>query len=355
MSRRFDQSPMLEKPDLQDEKLIDCLRAHYPLPVMSVTFLPLGADRNTAVYRATVEDGTPYFVKLRRGDFDETTVLVPYLLHTQGIRQIIGPLAARSGQVWVPLDEYKLTVSPFVEGRDGYEIDLSDRHWIEFGRALRGIHTAVLPPALRARIPQETYSPKGREIVKGFQAQVEDTTFADPVAAELASLLRTQRDEINALVRGAEVLAAVLQVWPLPLILCHADIHAGNVFITAHDDLYIVDWDTLTLAPKERDLMFVGGGLFRDTRTAEEEEALFYQGYGPAPVDPIALAYYRYERIVQDIAAYCEQILATDEGGEDRANGLQQLQSQFLPGGVVEFAHRSGKCLPPEFTQVDFY
>jgi len=32
-------------------------------------------------------------------------------------------------------------------------------------------------------------------------------------------------------------------------------------------------------------------------------------------IDSIALAYYRYERIIQDIAAYCEQILLTDSSG----------------------------------------
>jgi spectinomycin phosphotransferase len=73
---------------------------------------------------------------------------------------------------------------------------------------------------------------------------------------------------------------------------------------------------------------------------------LFYQGYGPTQIDATALAYYRCERIVQDIAAYCEQILLTDEGGEDRENGLRQLTRQFLPGGVVEIAFRSEKNIP---------
>jgi hypothetical protein len=32
-------------------------------------------------------------------------------------------------------------------------------------------------------------------------------------------------------------------------------------------------------------------------------------------VAPFALAYYRYERIVQDVAIYCEQLFLTNEGG----------------------------------------
>jgi len=68
---------------------------------------------------------------------------------------------------------------------------------------------------------------------------------------------------------------------------------------------------------------------------------LFYQGYGATDSDPMALAYYRVERIVEDIAAYCEQLLLTDQGGDDRAEGLRQLVGQFEPGQVIEVAFMS--------------
>lgn len=92
---------MLEKPDLQDEQLIASLQADYGLLVVQVAFLPLGADLNTAVYRAVAEDETPYFVKLRRGVFDETALTLPKFLSDQGIGQIIAPLS-NSGPAWTP-------------------------------------------------------------------------------------------------------------------------------------------------------------------------------------------------------------------------------------------------------------
>jgi len=42
---------MLTKPDLKDEKIIACLHDNYGLDVAEISFLPLGADFNTAVYR----------------------------------------------------------------------------------------------------------------------------------------------------------------------------------------------------------------------------------------------------------------------------------------------------------------
>ena len=332
---------MLEKPDIQEEKIIACLQAEYGLPVAKVVFLPLGADLNTAVYRVAADDEKTYFLKLRHNPFEETSVTLPKFLSDQGIAQIIAPLATGTGHLWGNLDDFKLILYPFVEGRNGYEVEMSDRHWIDFGRTLKIIHTTVLHPALRARIQKETYPPQGRETVTRSLGSVENDTFHDPVALKLTAFLKTKRGEILDLVGRAERLAQALQARPPEFILCHSDIHAGNILIDADDHLYIVDWDNPILAPKERDLMFVGGGQFGDRRTAQEEETLFYRGYGQTQIDPVALAYYRYERIIQDIAVECEQIFLTTGGGEDRERAYHYLTSNFLPNNTIEIAYKS--------------
>ena len=328
---------MLEKPDLPDEQLITCLQHDYGLRIVQVDFLPLGNDMNTAVYRVVADDARPYFLKLRRGAFDEITVAIPRLLSDQGMAQIIAPIPTNTGRLWARMDAFALILSPFVTGQNAFEVAVSDRQRMEIGAALKRIHTLALPETLRERIPRETYAPVWRDLVRDFQARAEDTAFVDPVAAQLTALLRAKRAIVDALVLRAEQLAAQLQTRPLEYVLCHADIHAWNLLIDANATLYIVDWDTLILAPKERDLMFVGAGLDKLWPSAREE-ALFYQGYGATEIDPTALAYYRYERIVEDIAAYCQQLLLTDQGGDDRAEGLRQLVGQFEPGAVIEVA-----------------
>jgi spectinomycin phosphotransferase len=90
--------------------------------------------------------------------------------------------------------------------------------------------------------------------------------------------------------------------------------------------------------------MFIGGGIGWVWNTPREE-ALFYLGYGPTEIDPVALAYYRFERIVEDIAVYCEQLLLTNEGGQDREQSYRYLQSNFLPNGTIEIAYQSDATL----------
>ena len=84
--------------------------------------------------------------------------------------------------------------------------------------------------------------------------------------------------------------------------------------------------------------MFIGGGQGFRGRTAQEEEQRFYQGYGQGQIDPIALAYYRSERNIMDIAVACEQILSSKQGGQDRAQTLGYLKWSFMPDCAIEIA-----------------
>jgi spectinomycin phosphotransferase len=202
-----------------------------------------------------------------------------------------------------------------------------------------------VPPALTRHIQRETYSPRFRESVKSFLERAEHDVFDEPIGAKTAALLQAKRGEILDLVGRAERLAQALQARSPEFIVCHSDVHAGNLLMDAAGALYIVDWDNPILAPKERDLMFPGGGMFANRRTAQEEEALFYQGYGQTEIDANALAYYRYERIVQDIAAYCEEILLLGQGEADRERGLGFLASNFLPNNTIEIAYKADKSL----------
>ncbi len=332
---------MLQQPDLPDGRITRCLNNDYGLDVTEVALLPLGADSDSAIYRVIAVDDTPYLLKLRqRGAFAKTAIEIPQFLHEQGISPIITPIATTTGRLWAPLESFAVILYPFVEGCNGFEAPLSDRQWVELGAALRGMHRAALPLLPSGPIPCEAYSPRWRNRVRELQLRAALTAFSDPVAAQLAELLGARHEIITDLVERAERLGAALRGRRPACVLCHADLHAGNVLISEDGGLYIVDWDTAILAPKERDLMFIGGGV-GGVWNEDREVELFYQGYGATEVDPVALAYYRYERIVEDIAAYCDELLLSAAGGTARAQALEFFRAQFEANDVVEIAYRS--------------
>lgn len=334
---------MLDRPTLADTAIVEAVRHDYGVEAAEVMFLALGADPNTAVYRLVTPAGDAYFLKLRSGAFDPLSVELPAFLSDRGRVPVIAPCRARGGALWGRLDQFTSILYPFISGQDGFTISLTGAQWHALGSALKGLHTVALPADLRRRLRREDYGPRWRETTLTFLERVERGTWAEPVAAQTADLLRRRRAAIVDLVQRADRLAADLVARQPVEVVCHADIHAGNVLLCADDGLVVVDWDDPILAPKERDLMFIGGGLYGGWRVPEEEEALFYAGYGAADIDARALAYYRYERIVVDIAVYCESLLLTDGGGEDRPVSLRYLASNFERGQTIDLAYRSDR------------
>ncbi len=113
--------------------------------------------------------------------------------------------------------------------------------------------------------------------------------------------------------------------------LCHSDIHQANILLSKEGAVYIVDWDQPIIAPKERDLMFIGGGCAG--KVSEGEEEFFYRGYGHTDVDWVMVAYYRYERIVQDFAVFAQEaLLMPDTSEADKNRALMQVNAQFESG-----------------------
>ena len=113
----------------------------------------------------------------------------------------------------------------------------------------------------------------------------------DSVAARFADFWTAKRDDIRTIVGHAEQLASKMEQRHAEFVLCHSDLHARNVLLRGEDELVIIDWDEPILATKERDLMFVGGGvggIWNDPREAD----WFYKGYGPAEIDAVALAHW---------------------------------------------------------------
>ena len=329
---------MLIKPDLKDEAIVRCLGDAYGLTVDKVTFLPLGADFNTAVYEVTTSSQVDYFLKLRRVKWIDASVSVPKYLADLGIKQVIPPLATKTGQLWASLESFKAILYPYVEGRNGVEAKLSDQQWIQLGTTMKKFHSANIPSVITSDVPKEMFSSQWRETVKVFLGRIENEVFEEHVAVKMALFLKSKSSEILKLVERAEKLAIRIQEQPLKYILCHADIHGWNLIVDKEGALYIVDWDTLIFAPVERDLMFVGAGIWDSGRTATEEESLFYQGYGQKKINQDAICYYRFERIIQDIGDYCEYIFLSDEGGDDRMQCFEHLQSVFLPNGAIDRA-----------------
>lgn len=329
----------LLKPLLPEQRIIDCLKTDYGIKVILLSQLPLGADINASVYKAKAQD-RDYFVKLKRGYHHELSAALAKLLHAAGIVQIIPPVSTIQGELTQLIDDFTLIVYPFVEGENGFKYNLTDNQWLQLGKAMRQVHEMDIPLSIQNQIRRETYSSQWREAVRSLYPIIEGEHMGDESALKLFKFMKQNKSVIQKLVDTAETLGHKIQEKSPSFVFCHSDIHGGNVLIDSNEKLYIVDWDEPIMAPVERDLMFIGGGVGNVWNKVQEIEH-FYQGYGKIEVNQAILAYYRHERIVEDIAIYAQQLLLTQLGGKDRPIMLQHFMDMFEPNGVVEIAFKT--------------
>ena len=326
---------MIKKPNIKDEKIIIALNENYLIQVSNIEFLPIGNDASAFSYRVEAKNGISYFLKVRRKITNLAGLFVPRFLKDNGIEQVIAPLPTKTQELSVEMDGFALILYPFITGNEAMKVGMTDAQWTEFGATLKRIHTTELAGSTLQYVMQESFTPKWGSLAKTLHEQVNARNYDDPYQKQLAIFWKENNEKIQTLLERAGILGKRLQQTDLEFVLCHADIHTANILITQEQNMLIVDWDDTLFAPKERDLIFVLGEDTVETR----EEQLFFKGYGRMEINPLALAYYRYEWCVQEVGDFGERVfLMKDVGENTKKDSVKGFMKVFSRGDVVETA-----------------
>ena len=325
--------------DIADPDLLGRVRSSFGMHADAVERLPLGADARARVYRVRAHGGD-VLLKVRLGPVNRAGPAVPAFLSARGIPHLIAPIPTLHGASFDE-GEVSFVLYPFVDGANGGEVGLTAAQWTELGTTMRAIHEQRPDDALLAILPVEDFVPMRIAMLREIEARTDVAAHGeDPARRELAAFLRSRRDQIRVLVARTEDLAPRARDRAGKSVICHGDIHAWNVLVTPDDGFVIIDWDSATLAPRERDLMFVDG--IAGGHAADP--AAFASGYGDVDADPVVLAYYRVEWAVQDLAEFAAQVfLDPHADAQTRARSAEAVVRLFGPGSEIEAATRSDR------------
>jgi len=236
-----------------------------------------------------------------------------------GLEFVVSPLADHEGAIIRRLtDRYAVTVSPFVEGKTSsfgpYE-SADERRYM--GAALGRLHAATdrIPVALPRR---EDFALPSREALlealNDLDRRWESGPFGEPARRLLRDSARgVQRrleeyDELCARVRDAA------QSW----VLTHGEPHRANVIFDSDGRVHLVDWDTMLIAPRERDLRMVLG---QDMIGWDE----YVAATGHAHLSQEAIQLYNRWWDLADVALYIDLFRRPHESTEDTAASWDSL------------------------------
>ncbi|WP_199919356.1 phosphotransferase enzyme family protein [Streptomyces sp. NRRL S-1824] len=307
---------VIDRPPIDERTLTAEVAQAWGLDGVEFVFLPIGLDGQAWAYRINTAGEDGYFMKVRRGEFAPAAVSLPQYLREQGLTHVVAPRGTRSGEAGHAMGGSRMLLYPFHGGGNLWSRGLTDRQWIEYGAFLGKLHSTVPSPRIESILPVENYSTTAPARVHARSAEA-------AVSNVLGAFWQRYGAAITRLCETVDELAA--KVTAGPHVICHADVHPGNLIADGDGPLHVVDWDAPIMAPRERDLMFVLGQGFGEHPVSPRQEALFCQGYGPLQINDELLTFYRQERSLDDIAEFLSRILDPETSPEARANDLHWL------------------------------
>jgi len=231
------------------------------------------------------------------------------VLRVQGhLDFVVAPVPSEDGDTVVRLGpHHTVAVFPYLDGqpaRFGQGLESDER--AEAVHMLVELHQAT--PTVRALASDHHVELSARRDLDGALGQLETEWKGGPFSEPARALLGAHRDAVIGLLAAFDRLATEVATRSGDSVITHGEPHSGNV-IRVGEKLFLVDWDTVALAPPERDLCMVAS-------ETGDELALYFDLTGRA-VDKAAMSLYCARWPLDDIALFVKMFRSTHATTDD--------------------------------------
>lgn len=326
-----------EPADLSCDLVGELLRRHWGLDPTRVEYAPVGFGSYHWI--ATGTDGRRWFVTADHlasgggwlgGDAEEfagaltaaartTRALADagYEFAHAGVPDRTGVLARRV------LPDWTMQVFPYLDGWStgfGPWKEPAERRRIA---AIVGRLHAADPPA---GVRRWELAVPGRARLLDALDDLDRPWTSGPYAQRARDLLRETGPSLRARFDRFDELARQIEASPDPWVVTHGEPHSANVIRTDDGRMCLVDWDTVALAPRERDLVTVLEG-------ADDPEVLgaYQRAAGPVTPRPGALELFALWWALAEVCGYVSLFRQPHGESTDTATSWRNLRHYAQP------------------------
>ena len=211
--------------------------------------------------------------------------------------RISRPVKFSDGQFLSETNEAAYLLFDFVAGRRAAQRDFNVQRVIDLADIIARLHDIPAGDLFikkRAKAPEEDFK-------TDFCSSLLDLVYGQTVC-DLRSFIAPYRRQIRQKVALLEQLAKQLRSGDREKVLCHTDIHTGNL-ITLKDGFVLIDWEGLKFAPPEADLFCIFSYPWKD---------IFFERYlkrrQNIRIDQAGILFYQTRRVLEDIFEFAEQL-----------------------------------------------
>ncbi|ONI75182.1 aminoglycoside phosphotransferase [Actinosynnema sp. ALI-1.44] len=258
---------MLTPPDtVTDDAVLEAVRKYWLDDAETATHLPVGFG----AHHWKVVGGRQLFVTLdglapRHTDESlEGAYAGAAALAKAGMSAVWPPLPATTGTFTVRLGEQALSVTAWLDGITPTEVQAAEPgHLREVIAALDVLHGSTPPPGIPVWTP-----PVGADFSDRTARAVSEPWTAGPLGEEARTAIAARLDDIGRWTTRYLQLTEQAQRQRHTWVATHGEPHNDNQ-VVAGGRLVFVDWESLALAPRERDLVDLVGSVDADQAMIE--------------------------------------------------------------------------------------
>jgi spectinomycin phosphotransferase len=311
--------------EFETSALIGFVADGWGLDIDSADYSAVGAgsyhwlltERNGTRAFVTVDDleSKPWLKDKRESVFDglrrafDTAVA----LRNCGLEFLVAPIPTNNGESARRVGQrHTIALFPFVDGQAGRYGDYDTAGRVAVVKMLAELHQTT--PAVADLAGSTGLDLPGRRQIEAALHELNQRWLGGPFSEPARQALAAHGSDVAELLALADRLAADVAGRGSYWVITHGEPHAANVMRTGESHV-LVYWDTVALAPPERDLWMVVGD--------NEDETTIYEDATGHQVDRAALNFFRLTWDLKDLATYLDVLRAPHRDNEDTAQALQ--------------------------------
>jgi spectinomycin phosphotransferase len=239
-----------------------------------------------------------------------------------GYQFVVAALPDRTGRLVREVRPgWMLMVLPYLHGWStpgGAWDDPAER--VQIAAILGRLHAATPPEALQ----RWDFAVPGRDALLAALADLDQPWTSGPYSEPTRLRLAGALDHLHCRLAHYDALVREIEASDDPWVVTHGQPHSANVVRTTDGRMHLIDWDTVQLAPRERDLAAVLGGP-TDVLPMYQAEA------GPVSPRTTAIDLFHVWWSLAEIATYVELFRRPHADSQDTKESWRNL-TMYVPG-----------------------
>lgn len=293
--------------EFEATELVGCLSDGWGVDVMAAEYAAVGGgsyhwvvtERDGLRGFVTVDDldRKPWLGATRESVFEGLSRAfgIAVALRDGGLGFVVAPISSMAGETVRRIGpRYSVALFPFVDGAPGRFGHYETAEQAAIATMLVQLHQVPAVSSVAARIDLDL---PGRSHLESALGELEDVWLGGPFSEPARQALSRHASDVAELLALDARLALDLSAGSSDWVITHGEPHAANLMRTDHGHM-LLDWDTVALAPPERDLWMLVG-------SAADELPIYTKATG-RQLDDAALRFFRLRWNLADLAAFTD-------------------------------------------------